>query len=134
MFWESHYAEEPALSGLTRVPGNDAEEWIQARMPCTGGKIAWSQVTEGHAHWHDDNPERLTRLVTALLRDLLATTPVVHIGESLSPWGVLIAADKADESLPALLGIPEHHYFLAQDRSWLVVVTTEGDVDRVTFG
>jgi hypothetical protein len=35
----------------------------------------------------------------------------------------------ADED--ALLEIPEHHYFVAKDRSWIVVVTTEGNVDVV---
>jgi hypothetical protein len=28
-----------------------------------------------------------------------------------------------------LLEIPEHHYFVAGDRSWIVVVATEGDLD-----
>ncbi|GAB2613747.1 hypothetical protein GCM10027269_82780 [Kribbella endophytica] len=31
----------------------------------------------------------------------------------------------------ALLEIPEHHYFVAEDRGWVVVVSTEGDLDVV---
>jgi hypothetical protein len=33
--------------------------------------------------------------------------------------------------IAALLAIPEHHYFVAEDRRWVVVVSLEGDLDVV---
>jgi hypothetical protein len=43
----------------------------------------------------------------------------------------MIRRDWAPSVVTELLEIPEHHYFLAEDRSWIVVVTTEGDLDIV---
>jgi hypothetical protein len=56
---------------------------------------------------------------------------VEHVGDGLSPYGVGFGADNAASVVAALLEIPEHHYFLAGDRSWIVVVTFEGDLDTV---
>jgi hypothetical protein len=44
---------------------------------------------------------------------------------------VTFDAVAAEEIVAALLEVPEHHYFVAGDRSWLVVVSFEGDVDVV---
>jgi hypothetical protein len=51
------------------------------------------------------------------------------VGDGLSPYGVFLAGDAVPEITALLLEIPEHHYFVAGDRSWIVVVATEGDLD-----
>ncbi|WP_204052490.1 hypothetical protein [Microbispora siamensis] len=56
---------------------------------------------------------------------------VEHVGDGLSPYGVRFTSDNAHSVVAALLEIPEHHYFVAEDRSWIVVVTMEGDLDVV---
>jgi hypothetical protein len=56
---------------------------------------------------------------------------VVHAGDSLSPVAVTFDATGAAEIVAALLEIPEHHYFVAGDRSWAVVfVDLPGDDDK----
>ena len=54
-----------------------------------------------------------------------------HVGDGLSPYGVRFTDDNAFSVVAVLLEIPEHRYFLAEDRSWIVVVTLEGDLDVV---
>jgi hypothetical protein len=69
--------------------------------------------------------------ITEIRRRVNADSAVDHVGDGLSPFGVRFAGVDAGSVAGALLEIPEHHYFVAADRSWLVVVTTEGDLDIV---
>ncbi|XVV10799.1 hypothetical protein ACQP2X_39050 [Actinoplanes sp. CA-131856] len=48
-----------------------------------------------------------------------------HAGDGLSSFTVRFGGANSSTVVGALLEMPEHHYFVAADRSWLVVVTTE---------
>ena len=71
--------------------------------------------------------------MSAVLDEFLAALPAVdyieHGGDALSPFDVRIGGAEFASVLPALLAIPEHHYFVAADRSWVAAFTMEGDVD-----
>lgn len=61
----------------------------------------------------------------------LPESAVEHVGDALSPYGVRFIKANCASVVAELLEIPEHHYFVAMDRSWIVVVSTEGDLDIV---
>ncbi|MFJ6213450.1 hypothetical protein ACIQGZ_08985 [Streptomyces sp. NPDC092296] len=61
----------------------------------------------------------------------LADSVVEHVGDGLSPYGVHFTNASCASIVAELLEIPEHHYFLAVDRSWIVAVSTEGDLDII---
>ncbi|MFI5855298.1 hypothetical protein [Streptomyces parvulus] len=55
---------------------------------------------------------------------------VEHEGNG-SPYGVRFTESEAFPVTVALLEVPEHHYFLAEDRAWIVAFSFEGDLDVV---
>ncbi|MEV5497340.1 hypothetical protein AB0M50_18270 [Nonomuraea fuscirosea] len=128
-YWESVYAESP-LSELERRDQSAAFDWLHRHFPADGSKIAWERVEGRHAHWRIADDRRLAaRAAEEVRRRLRPGSVVEHVGDSLSPYGVCCTDVNALAVVAALLEIPEHHYFLAEDRSWLVVVTMEGDLD-----
>jgi hypothetical protein len=52
---------------------------------------------------------------------------VVHAGDGLSDFGVRFPAGALVAVMEVLLEIPEHHYLLADDRSWFCAFSFEGD-------
>ncbi|WP_432927006.1 hypothetical protein ACQPZZ_37695 [Microbispora sp. CA-135349] len=83
-------------------------------------------------HWETHDSGQLTFLASReICRRIRPGWMVEHAGDGLSPYGVRFTGDNARSIVAELLEIPEHHYFLAEDRSLLVVVTMEGDLDVV---
>ena len=124
--WAGVYASEP-LSSLEHCDDSDVAGWITASLPFRGSKVDWARVPGEHQHW----PGAELSTVLPLLESHLANgAGAIHIGDNLSPCGVRIGASDL-AAVPALLAIPEHHYLVADDRSWVLVITFEGDVDLV---
>ncbi|MEU0937332.1 hypothetical protein [Embleya sp. NPDC005971] len=131
-YWEETvYAASP-LDGLERTDTSAAFDWLELNFPVTGSKIDWRNVQGEHAHWEvDDDLQLASMAVGEVCRRMRPGSFVEHAGDGISPYGVRFTDDGASEVVTALLEVPEHHYFLAEDRSWMVVVTTEGDLDVV---
>ncbi|EIF00537.1 hypothetical protein SacglDRAFT_03689 [Saccharomonospora glauca K62] len=99
-------------------------------MPFSAGKIDWSRVVGRHQHWRIDDERLLAESASREIRARIKSGSVVeHVGDGLSPYGVRFTESEVDSVTVALLEVPEHHYFLAEDRSWVVVVSFEGDLD-----
>ncbi len=129
-FWEEEVFSVPPLAALTRVDQGGIFDWLRLNFPAVGEKIDWGRVRGSHKHWRISD-ERLLSLSAS--REICARiTPgsaVEHVGDGLSPYGVRFEGSEAASVTAALLEVPEHHYFLAEDRSWIVVVSFEGDLD-----
>lgn len=127
------YTASP-LRELLRTDEAAVFAWLSSNLPVVGTKIDWDKVGETHEHWHLDDEAALQ----ALAREEVCSRvqrcgPAVHAGDGLSPTGVHVPHENCANVIAALLAIPEHHYFLASDHTWLVVVTTEGDLDTLDF-
>lgn len=130
-YWEEVYTAPP-LDGLDRCDMSAAFNWLGLHFPVSGTKIDWSRVRGKHVHWQVTDDAQLASMASREVCQRIRPGSVVqHIGDGLSPYGICFTGDNAPSVVAALLEIPEHHYFLAEDRSWIVVVTTEGDVDAV---
>lgn len=131
-YWEDVIYAEPPLSGLERSDMSNAFRWLDRHFPKSGSKIDWSRVPGRHTHWeiHDD-VQLASAAAMEVCRRGSGGSRVEHVGDGLSPYGVVLEEGKVQEIVITLLEIPEHHYFLARDRSWIVVATTEGDLDVV---
>lgn len=128
-YWEGVYSEAP-LANLERRDGSVIFEWLHKYLPAGQLKIDWKNVQGRHAHWKAEDDEQLgVMAVREVSKRIQPSSMVEHVGDGLSPFGVRFGEVDAHAVVGALLEIPEHHYFLADDRSWLVVVTSEGDVD-----
>jgi hypothetical protein len=131
-YWEhTVYAASP-LGDLDRCDLSIVFDWLKRHFPVTGTKIDWRRVQGKHGHWSITDDVQLEEM--AKREVCLRVRPgsvVEHVGDGLSPYGVRFTDHDAPSVVAALLEIPEHHYFVAEDRSWIVVVTTEGDLDVV---
>jgi len=131
-YWDETAYATPPLDGLDRVDPATAFDWLGRHFPVSGTKIDWRAVRAPHESWTIDDDMLLTSIASReVCRRVRRGSVVEHVGDSLSPYGVRFAGEDAARVVAALLEIPEHHYFLAEDRSWVVVVTTEGHLDVV---
>ncbi|WP_143229769.1 hypothetical protein [Actinophytocola xanthii] len=134
-YWESVTYSEAPLAALERQDASVVFEWVQEHLPIAGSKIDWTRVQGKHDHWKFDNHEQLdAKAIEEICKRVQQDSIVEHVGDGLSPVGVLFGESSVAAIVGALLEIPEHHYFLASDRSWIVVVTTEGDLDILERG
>ena len=127
-YWATVYAEPP-LDRLERLTGDTVFDWLKREMPSAGSKIDWPRLTDSHRHWFASSREDLSAVLDEFLAALPALDQVDHGGDSLSPFEVRIKGEDMATVSAALLSIPEHHYFVAADRSWIAAFTIEGDVD-----
>ncbi|WP_034088800.1 hypothetical protein [Streptacidiphilus albus] len=131
-YWADAVYGTPPLNGLERFDASAAFDWMSLRFPTAGSKIDWPRVPGRHAHLRSSDEVRLAAAAAdeVCLRALPGST-VEHVGDGLSPFGVRFTGASCASVVAGLLEIPEHHYFLAADRSWIVAVSTEGDLDIV---
>lgn len=131
-YWEEYVYSEAPLAGLERRDDSIVFEWLHEHLPVGHAKIDWSKVQGVHVHRRAGNDTELGLMaVQEVCRRIEPGAMVEHAGDGLSRAGVRFGEVDAAAVVGALLEIPEHHYFLADDRSWLVVVTTEGDLDTL---
>ncbi|MCP9959051.1 hypothetical protein [Streptomyces sudanensis] len=105
-------------------------DWLELHFPFAGGKIDWRHVGGRHRHWKIDDEQLLAASASKEICARIRPGSVVeHVGDGLSPYGVRFTGDEAASVTAALLEVPEHHYFLAEDRAWIVAVSFEGDLD-----
>lgn len=128
-YWEAEFYAAPPLCGLDRSDMSGTFDWLDRHFPVRGAKVDWSRVPGKHAHWEiHDAGQLASAAAREVSRRVHSGSGAEHVGDGLSPYGVFLAEDSGPGIVAALLDIPEHHYFVARDRSWIVVVTTEGDL------
>ncbi|MFI5736556.1 hypothetical protein ACIA49_40945 [Kribbella sp. NPDC051587] len=131
-YWEDEVYSAAPLSGLERTSTSNVFDWLGRTFLSDGGKIDWRSVEAGHTHQRFGDEESLVAAALAeISQRVQPSSTVEHVGDGLSPYGVRFAGGEAISVAAVLLEIPEHHYFLAEDRAWIVVVSTEGDLDVV---
>jgi hypothetical protein len=127
-YWTAVY-EEPPLDRLERLAGDPVFDWLNREMPHRGSKIDWTCLGNSSRHWFARSAAERSVAVDEFLAALPAGGHVDHGGDSASPFEIRIVRSELASVIAALLSIPEHHYFVAADRSWIAAFTTEGDVD-----
>jgi hypothetical protein len=131
-YWEEIVYAAAPLASLNRQDPSAVFAWLHGQLPADGSKIDWANARGGHAHWKVEDDEQLTAMaIREICKRIQPGSVVEHVGDGLSPVSVSFGGADAAVVASALLEIPEHHYFVAGDRSWLVVVTTEGDLDAL---
>jgi hypothetical protein len=125
------YGEHP-LDGLERRACEPVFEWMMANLPSTGSRIDWSRVVGDHCHWRvaGSSLEEVRSVADEAFSKVPQEGRVIHAGDSISRFAVTFDAQNYRDVVPALIEIPEHHYFLSEPaRDWLLAWTFEGDVD-----
>jgi hypothetical protein len=131
-YWASVVYVEPPLDQLERCDERALVEWVSRTFPFRGSKIDWERAPGRHLTWTiADGAELMSRTAQEVHRRIPPGSAVEHVGDALSPWAARFGGPDVAPVVEALLEIPEHHYFVDIGRAWLVVVSTEGDLDVV---
>lgn len=137
-FWDAEYAKLP-LSNLERFDGDVLFDWVSTTLPILGQRVDWERAS-GRLKTSSsfEDLSLLSDEVESELRDRVKPgNAIEHAGDNLSPVGVRIDISNVDDKfgllVKSLLEIPEHHYFADVERSWLMVVTFEYDLDCIDF-
>lgn len=129
-YWETEVYGAAPLADLERVEMEDIFNWLETSLPVGGSKIDWSLARGEHSYRHFvDDSELVEAATQEVLRRIEPGSGVEHVGDGLSPFGVRFTGEDGGAIVTALLEVPEHHYFLDEHRTWLVVVSSEGDLD-----
>ncbi|GAB3391550.1 hypothetical protein GCM10027360_81890 [Amycolatopsis echigonensis] len=129
-YWEEAVYSVPPLNDIDRIDMSAVFDWLGRHFPKVGAKIDWTRVPGNHMHWRFDDDVQLSLTASReVCRRLRSGSSVDHVGDGLSPYGLRFNSNNPSSVVAALLEVPEHHYFVSVDRSWIVVATTEGDLD-----
>ena len=97
--------------------------------PVAGSKIRWSHLP-GSIERHENAADRQLAAGCDFFGEMVAlhglTGQAVHIGDSAVEFALLASVGEFSRHLGALLSIPQHHYFVAADYSWCMVLGMEG--------
>lgn len=132
-YWTSVYDEDERLRDLERLEPGVVLDWLNADLPAIGTSVDWQHVTGEHTHWFAASACEQTDIVEEFLAALPRGRAVLHEGDSSSPFPVRVERQDLPSALAALLEIPEHHYLVDEERGWVAVFRTEGDVDLVVL-
>ncbi len=133
-YWSSIYDDDDRLRVLERLEPGVVFDWLNAHLPAVGTAVDWQNVSGDHRHWFAASDSERTEIVEEFLSALPSgDQAVLHEGDSSSPFPVRIERDSLPSVLAALLEIPEHHYLVDEERRWVGVFRSEGDVDLVVL-
>ena len=112
----------------------DSSEFFDRLMeyyPTSGSKINWRIIPNSIEELEENidlQSAAFSQFFDALIAKFGLVGNVIYAGDSLTD--AAFEGDLIDirESLPELLEIPHHHYFIASDFSWCICLTMEGDM------
>ncbi|OBV41409.1 hypothetical protein [Janthinobacterium psychrotolerans] len=123
----------PLLAGTMVADADSAGYFarLAQRYPVTGSKIRWSDVP-GAIERRGNCPDRQLAASGDFFRAMVALHGLhgqaVYLGDSAIDFALLAPVSVFALHLEALLPIPQHHYFMAADDAWCMVLSMEGDM------
>ncbi len=133
-YWSRTVYAEPPLRDLDKIEDALIFSWLSDTFPVLGSKIDWAGAAGRHSHRRLTDDSELGLARAEVCTRISRSGPAIHVGDGLSPTGVYIPPECSEAVVAALLSIPEHHYFVDVNHTWIVVVSLEGDVDTLDFG
>lgn len=104
---------------------------LMKSYPVSGSKIAWSKVQNSIERAETNLSIQSTSFIEFFVEmnekfDLSGL--VVYAGDSAIDFALEGSVDIMLRSLPKLLEVPQHHYFVGPGFSWCICLTMEGDM------
>jgi hypothetical protein len=99
---------------------------LEQAFPFEGSKIDWRTV-KGHLNSSDEGGFR--RFFANRRDELGGNAKAFYLSDNLTDCAVGGSLFAFERHLDAILSIPAHHYFVAEDFSWCIAHSMEGDSD-----
>ena len=120
-------------TGELRDVGNAAAVFtlLSRSFQTLGSKIDWRRVPGSVESFEQDasrQKQRFMRFFDEIRSNFHLAGSVVYVGDSATDFALEGSVDAIRQALPALIAVPQHHYFVGPDSSWCMCLTMEGDM------
>jgi len=120
-------------TGQIREVGDAADvlRLLSKAYPTSGSKIDWRRVPGAIESNEEDESRQIEQFAEFFdkmqLRFSLAG-PVLYAGDSVTDFALEGSFEAIRRALPEIVEIPQHHYFIGPNCSWVLCMTMEGDM------
>lgn len=125
-------AEEISAGNLTELDASDQVfALLSEKFPVFGSKIDWKNVPfsiEAHEADTTFHSERFEEFFDEMCLKHSLVGSVLYAGDGAADIALEGALDVMRRALPAILDIPQHHYFVETHGRWCICLTMEGDM------
>jgi hypothetical protein len=122
----------PIKSGVLEVFPSDSDvtNGLERSFPFAGSKIDWDAV-RGHSSTiqTESGHQEFRDFFDARRRELGGDRAAFYVNDALLDCAARASLFTFQRHLDSILSIPGHHYFVAEDFSWCIAYTMEGDID-----
>ncbi|MGJ5176510.1 hypothetical protein ACQR16_31080 [Bradyrhizobium oligotrophicum] len=104
---------------------------ISKRFPVNGSKIDWTRVAGAIEQCESDpllQHDQFVRFFDSVRSSFSLDGPAIYVGDGATSFGLFGSLESFRKVLPAILDIPQHHYFVGPGYSWCLSLTMEGDM------
>jgi hypothetical protein len=104
---------------------------LSKAFPTSGSKIDWRYVPGSVESAEEEaslQHQRFAQFFDDVRSRFGLSGPVTYAGDSATDFALEGTLDAVREALPALLEVPQHHYFIGPGCSWCICFTMEGDM------
>ena len=131
---EIRQALKPELdAGHLRELGHAADMFalLTKTYPAIGSKIDWKRIPGAIERIETDQfvqSARFAEFFDEMCALFALKDPVIYVGDSATDFSLAGSISSIRRILPMLLQIPQHHYFVGPNGSWVMCMTMEGDM------
>lgn len=124
----------PVNAGLIEIipQSDDLAARISTAFPFSGSKIDW-RATGGHFSAKEPARDREFAVFSDFFdrrsRELGRETVAYYLNDSQIDCSLRASLWTFSRHLEPIIRVPGHHYFVADDLSWCMTLTMEGDMD-----
>ncbi len=122
----------PITAGVVEIMPSDSDviRGLERAFPFVGSKIKWGGA-RGHLTATQIRPdhEDFRRFFDARRNDLGGDRAAFYVNDGLLDGCARASLFTYQRHLNSILSLPGHHYFVAEDFSWCIAYTMEGDID-----
>jgi hypothetical protein len=106
-------------------------EQLAKTYPVYGSKIDWGRVPSSVERIEEEvgvQIEQFIKFFDEMAEKFCLSGDVVYVGDSATDFALKGEVKFIRKALPEILTVPQHHYFIGPNSSWVICFTMEGDM------
>jgi hypothetical protein len=106
-------------------------ELLAKIYPASGSQIDWHRVSGAIERSETEQcrqPEQFVEFFNEMIATFGLNGPVLYAGDSATDFTLAGSIATMQRILPALIAVPQHHYFVGPNASWCICMRMEGSM------
>jgi hypothetical protein len=124
--------QSPIAAGVIEIAGDDSSvvRRLEEAFPFVGSRVSWDALP-GHLAARETRPDHadFRKFFEARRSELGGDRTAYYLSDNLLDCTLRGSLFSFERHMDAILSIPAHHYFIANDFRWCIAYTMEGDID-----